>query len=72
MHEVQGGCCAICQRSISLAKAVEDHDHGHRGKAHRCAECIRGVLCYRCNTGLGQFRDSPELLEAAARYLTRS
>lgn len=30
---------------------------------------IRGLLCYNCNDGLGRFRDSPERLRRAARYL---
>lgn len=59
----QGGVCAICKRPdgrLSLAR-----DHCHRTGAWR------GLLCGRCNKGLGLFKDSPELLRVAALYIER-
>ena len=62
MLEDQAGGCAICGKpprpDISLHV---DHDH-ETGR-------IRGLLCFTCNNGLGQFRDDPELLIAAATYV---
>ena len=55
----QGGGCAICRRNEG--KLTVDHCHD-TGK-------VRGILCQRCNTGLGHFRDSPELLREACNYL---
>lgn len=55
----QGGKCLIC-KSIPV-KLVIDHCHT-TGK-------IRGLLCSQCNSGLGMFKDSPELLEQAIKYL---
>lgn len=67
MHAEQSGGCAICHRPIPLGdghasrSACVDHDH--------LTGCVRGLLCRKCNSGLGMFRDDPELLNAAAEYL---
>ena len=59
----QSGRCAICSGELTGGKngVHVDHDHGTGG--------VRALLCSQCNVGLGMFQDSPELLEAAARYL---
>jgi hypothetical protein len=51
--------CAIC--AAPLTKPNADHCH-FTGRP-------RGVLCWRCNTGIGHFNDSILLLEAAIAYL---
>lgn len=56
--EAQGGVCAICGRADP---EQVDHDHA-TGK-------VRGILCFNCNGGLGQFRDEPHVLGRAIDYL---
>ena len=61
----QKGKCAICgadQKTLKRRLAV-DHSHD-TGK-------IRGLLCSRCNLGIGFFKDSIELLKKSIRYLKK-
>jgi hypothetical protein len=60
MLEEQGGSCAICRTEPA---AHVDHDHA--------TWAVRALLCFGCNGGLGQFKDDPEVLRAAARYVER-
>lgn len=59
----QDGRCEICRNVLTTEKRGLHVDHCHAtGK-------VRGLLCDRCNVGLGNFRDRPELLRAAADYI---
>jgi len=60
--------CEIC-RIPTAPRAlgdtlVADHEHIEPPKP-------RGLLCTRCNTGLGQFLDNPLLLLRAIEYLAK-
>lgn len=57
--DYQGGCCAVCG---STEKLVVDHCHG--------TGAIRGILCDRCNVGIGCLNDDAHRLIAAANYLS--
>lgn len=63
----QKWACAICgappephRKGTSPTLVV---DHSHR------TGIVRGLLCRRCNSGIGYFQDSPDILYRAARYL---
>lgn len=57
----QGGRCAICRREPGKISLHVDHDH-ETGE-------VRGLLCFRCNGGAGQFKEDVELLARAIDYL---
>lgn len=62
----QSGLCAVCAVPMDPRGRQKDAvcvDHNHEtGK-------VRGLLCRGCNHGIGNLKDSPEVLEAAALYL---
>ena len=58
----QKGVCAICDKPESSGKRLAvDHKHG--------TNLVRGLLCTKCNMGLGYFNDSPGFLFSAIKYL---
>jgi hypothetical protein len=57
-RRAQGGICVIC-----LRREASHVDHNHM------TGLFRGLLCFPCNGGLGQFRDIPDDMREAARYL---
>lgn len=70
MFKAQDGKCAICRqpelgkdRYGNIRPLAVDHCHGS-GR-------VRELLCYACNSMLGQARDSKETLQAAIAYLDK-
>lgn len=64
--ETQRNCCAICGTDFDSLPRKPDIDHDHKtGK-------VRGLLCWTCNGGLGQFNDDSKLLKSAINYLESS
>jgi len=62
--EAQGNVCAICYSPIDAVSCATDHNHAQN--------YVRGMLCKPCNSALGLFKDSPEVLRRAAEYLEAS
>lgn len=65
MLEEQGGGCAICGNAANLWRpgCLLHVDHCHE------TGVVRGLLCDRCNMGVGYFNDDSVLLRLAAEYL---
>ena len=61
LRKVQKECCAICgkQRRIDV-----DHDH--------TTNKVRGLLCVKCNAGLGLLGDNITGLQRALKYLEKA
>lgn len=55
--------CAICRSKDEGKVLCVDHDH----KTNK----VRGLLCGRCNVGLGNLKDSIQILQSAIEYLQK-
>lgn len=63
----QGNKCAICGTHADDAPNKRLHlDHCH------ATGQPRALLCHHCNVGIGHFKDNPDLLHAAIRYLAET
>jgi hypothetical protein len=62
--------CEICHKKLDPEskqpknRPVLDHDHK--------TELCRGLICHRCNAGLGCFDDDIEVLFRAIKYLSEA
>lgn len=67
MVESQDGKCGICKKNTANSKRKELYvDHCHKSTK------VRGLLCQKCNQGLGLFDDSIVFLTEAIEYLKRN
>lgn len=67
----QRGVCAICHRPETridargkVCRLAVDHDHD--------TGAVRGLLCTKCNSAMGQADDNPDRLLAMAIYLEKA
>lgn len=62
MKEKQEDACGICKKPFASQRdTVIDHCHA--------TDKVRGLLCRKCNVGLGMFEDNTESLKNAVAYL---
>ena len=63
--QIQNNACAICGITPEEIgkKLIVDHDHDTLK--------VRGLLCWRCNSGLGFFKDNQAHLAMAIEYLVK-
>lgn len=65
LYKAQDGKCKIC------GKELPDGEYLHVDHNKETGE-VRGLLCKDCNIGLGSFKDNPESLINAAKYIKES
>ena|SRR5215472_12415636 len=73
MLEEQRHACGICREPFGRKYVSIDHDHNcckpkPSGESYSCGECVRGLLCIRCNTWLSWLEKYGGAIEA---YLAR-
>ena len=73
--------CAICKKpfienesdlngfAIQLESPRIDHNHNCCGNGSSCGQCVRGLLCGRCNIGIAHFNDDILILQNAINYI---
>jgi hypothetical protein len=60
----QDSKCAICKNDLKDTHDVcVDHNH--------ITGSIRGILCRKCNLGIGHLQDSIDILKSAVKYLKK-
>ena len=70
LHKLQENKCKICKVELKPdaskgSKNYPNVDHDHiTGK-------VRGILCFRCNSGMGLLNEDPDQLRLAAEYLEK-
>ena len=58
-----------CQVCGSFNRLTVDHDHSCCPTAKSCSNCIRGILCHKCNTAAGLLDDDVNRMIALASYI---
>jgi hypothetical protein len=61
MMNKQNGKCSICNEPLKKPNIDHEHQTGY----------VRDILCHNCNTGIGYFKENPELLQKGIEYLEK-
>lgn len=75
LNDQDGKCascgCAIFRREDGYWNGAIDHDHGCHPGPQGCAECVRAVLCRRCNQALGLLDEDPAKILCLMDYIIK-
>ncbi len=78
LFEAQSGLCAACGEaetaktpSGATKRLAVDHDHNCCPGQETCGECVRGLLCFRCNSVLGRVNENAQTLLRLVGYIGR-
>ena len=67
--DMKSSGCEVCG---SFKRLTLDHDHSCCPTGKSCENCVRGILCHKCNTAAGLLDDSPEKMIGLAAYILSS
>ena len=67
LSKVHNGMCWICKE---VPWREIDHDHSCCSRFGSCGECVRGLLCGKCNKMIANARDRIEVMIRGIEYLT--
>jgi len=65
MVQVQNSRCAICNTHVNSLPRILYVDHDHSSNK------VRGLICQKCNSALGLFKDNIAALQASIFYLQK-
>lgn len=72
LEKSQNGVCKICNLpEENRRRLCVDHDHSCCPDTSSCGKCVRGLICFKCNTALGMVKDNPETLQKMIDYLKK-
>ena len=76
LYAQQKGLCYLCKKpekttwhTGKLIRLAVDHDHRCCPTRPSCGECVRALLCTRCNRLVGTLEKSRSLVNLAIRYI---
>lgn len=61
--------CALCPAKYKDDQWHLDHDHRCCPERRACEKCIRGILCHKCNLGLGFVEKNIEDIDKVLSYV---
>lgn len=66
---LQGKACGVCKTTVpgGRGRFQVDHDHGCCPGRNACKKCIRGLLCWNCNSKLGWYEKNALGVDAYLR-----
>lgn len=71
--KAQGKQCALCFASVPRGgRWHTDHNRSCCPGDKSCGKCICGIVCHKCNLGIGHFNDDACIAALAAEYLGKT
>ena len=68
----QSGRCDICETQITHDRYFDvDHNHNCCNGYKSCGKCVRGLICFNCNSILGHSKENINILEKTISYIKK-